>query len=207
MKERLKRILILVRNRWGLSNSIKKSKESSIMILGNILRTSIRVTGNSKIIVGEGCRIRNASFKIIGNNNSIKLEKGVFFSGTIELFGDNNLIRIGKDTRINGANFIVHNGTKVEIGSECLFSSEIDVRTTDSHSIFNADGERINLDKNIVIGEHVWIGRMVSILKGSVIGDGSVIGSMSLVSGAIPKRVIAAGVPAKIIKENILWKE
>lgn len=207
MKKSLKRILILIRNRWGLSNSIKKSKESSIMILGNILQTSIRVTGNSKIIVGEGCRIRNASFKVIGNNNRVELEEGVFFSGTIELFGDNNLIRIGKDTRINGADFIVHNGTKVEIGSRCLFSSEIDVRTTDSHSIFNADGERINIDKNIVIGEHVWIGRMVSILKGSIIGDGSIIGSMSLVSGTIPKRVIAAGVPAKIIKENILWKE
>ena len=48
---------------------------------------------------------------------------------------------------------------------------------------------------------------MVSILKGSVIGDGSVIGSMSLVSGIIPKKVIAAGVPTKTIKENILWKE
>lgn len=207
MKESLKRILILVRNRWGLSNSIKKSKESSIMILGNILHTSIRVTGNSKIILGEGCRIRNASFKVIGNNNRVELEEGVFFSGTIELFGDENLIKIGKNTRINGADFIVHNGTTVEIGSSCLFSTEIDVRTTDSHSIFNEDGERINLDKNILIGKNVWIGRMVSILKGSNIGDGSVVGSMSLVSGVIPKRVIAVGIPAKTIKENISWKE
>lgn len=207
MKERLKRILISIRNRWGLSNSMKRSGNSSVSILGNLLNTSIKINGNSKIIIGEGCRIRNTSVIVIGNNNRVELEEGVFFSGSIELFGDNNLIRIGKDTRINGANFIVHNGTKVEIGSKCLFSTEIDFRTTDSHSIFNADGERINLDKNIVIGEHVWIGRMVSILKGSIIGDGSIIGSMSLVSGAIPKRVIAAGVPAKIIKENILWKE
>jgi acetyltransferase-like isoleucine patch superfamily enzyme len=207
MKERLKRVLIIIRNRWGISNSIKKSSNSSVSILGNLLNTSVEVNGNSKIIIGEGCRIRNASIIVKGNNNYVVLEEGVCFSGRIELFGDNNLITIGKDTRINGANFIVHNGTKVEVGSGCLFSSEIDVRTTDSHTIFNADGERINLDKNIIIGEHVWIGRMVSILKGSVIGDGSVIGSMSLVSCAIPKRVIAAGVPAKTIKENVLWEE
>lgn len=207
MKERLKRVLIIIRNRWGISNSIKKSSNSSVSILGNLLNTYIEVTGNSKIIIGEGCRIRNTSVIVRGNNNRVELEEGVFFSGTIELFGDNNLIKIGKDTRINGANFIVHNGTKVEIGSRCLFSTKIDVRTTDSHSIFNADGERINLDKNIVIGEHVWIGRHVSILKGSIIGEGSVVGSMSLVSGAIPKRVIAAGVPAKTIKENVMWEE
>ncbi|TDD93374.1 acyltransferase, partial [Flavobacterium cellulosilyticum] len=116
-------------------------------------------------------------------------------------------LTIGNNTRINGADFNVHNGTKIEIGSGCLFSTNIDVRTTDSHNIFNFDGERINPDKNIHIGEHVWIGRMVSILKGAKIGNGSVIGSMSLVSGIIPNEVIPAGVPAKTIKENITWKE
>jgi acetyltransferase-like isoleucine patch superfamily enzyme len=207
MKERLKRLLISIRNRWGLSNSIKKSANSLVRIDGNLLNTAIRVFGDSKVIIGEGCRIRNASLIIRGNNNRIELKEGVFFSGTIELIGDENLIIIGENTRINGADFIVHNGTSVEIGSGCLFSTKIDVRTTDSHYIFNANNERINLDKNIHIGEHVWIGRMVSILKGAVIGDGSVIGSMSLVSGSIPKKVVAAGIPAKTIKENIVWKE
>ena len=207
MKEDIKRILILIRNRWGISNSIKKSRESSLIILGNILNTSIKVTGNSKISIGEGCRINNALILVIGNYNSVEIGEGVFFSGKIELIGDSNVIKIGKNTRINGAEFIVHNGTKVEIGSNCLFSTKIDVRTTDSHKVFNSEGERINFDKNIIIGEHVWIGRMVSILKGANIGDGSVIGSMSLVSGLIPKAVIAVGVPAKIIKNQITWEE
>ncbi|WP_207534785.1 acyltransferase [Desertivirga arenae] len=207
MKTQAKRLFISIRNRWGISNTLRKSKDSSLNIQGNILRTSIKIKGNSKVIIGAGCRIRNASIEVRGNNNRVELGEGVYFSGTIELFGDGNAIKIGNNTRINGADFIVHNGTKVEVGSRCLFSTKIDVRTTDSHSIFNPAGERINLDRNIYIGEHVWIGRMVSILKGARIGDGSVIGSMSLVSGTIPNEVIAAGVPAKPIKDNISWKE
>lgn len=89
-----------------------------------------------------------------------------------------------------------------------MFSNEVDVRSTDSHSIFNADGERINHNKNILIGEDVWIGRMASILNWAVIGDSSIIGSKSLVSDTIPNEVIAAaGVSAKTIKENMSWQE
>lgn len=207
MKKQIVSFFILLRNRWAISNSIKISSESSKLILGNLLNTTIRVKGNSKIIISKECRIRNASIEVKGNGNQLELEEGVFFSGKIELFGNGNSLRIGKNTRINGADFIIHNGTKVEIGPRCLFSTKIDVRTTDSHSIFNSNGERINLDRDILIGEHVWIGRMVSILKGSKIGNGSVIGSMSLVSGSIPSEVIAVGVPAKAIKDKISWKE
>jgi acetyltransferase-like isoleucine patch superfamily enzyme len=201
MKEQLKRMLIFARN------SIKKSKECKLMILGNLLHTRIRAQGNSILVIEKGCRIRNASFVLKGTNNRVLIEEDVFFSGKIELIGDGNELIIGNNTRINGAELIVHNGTKIEIGPGCLFSTNIDVRTTDSHSIFNFDGERINPDKNIHIGEHVWIGRMVSILKGAKIGNGSVIGSMSLVSGIIPNEVIAAGVPARPIREKIIWKE
>lgn len=207
MKKQLKRKLILLRNRWALSNSIKVSSDGSKRILGNLLHTKISVKGNSNLIIEKGCRLRNAILLIRGNNNQLILEEGVLFSGRIELFGDNNFMRIGKHTNINGADFIVHNGTKIEIGPRCLFSTKIDVRTTDSHKIYNAEGDQINMDRDIFIGEHVWIGRMVSILKGAKIGDGSVIGSMSLVSGSIPNNAVSVGVPAKPIKDNITWKD
>lgn len=203
----IRKTLLTLRNKWSPSNSIVKSRNSSLVNMGNVLHTSIRLSGNSKIEFKAGCRVRNSSIDLRGNNNLIEFEEGVVFCGTIELFGDGNVFTIGEKTTINGADFIIHNGTKVEIGSQCLFSTKIDVRTTDSHSIMNEDGERINFDKNIIIGNHVWIGRMVSILKGSQIGDGSVVGSMSLVSGTIPNQVIAAGVPARVIKEKITWKE
>ena len=50
-------------------------------------------------------------------------------------------------------------------------------------------------------GENVLIGSNVKILKGVVIGKNSVIGNGSVVTNSIPESVIAAGVPAKVIRQ------
>lgn len=54
----------------------------------------------------------------------------------------------------------------------------------------------------VVIGKNVWIGDKVTILPGVSIGDGSVIAANSVVTKSIPPYSIAAGIPAKIIKQN-----
>lgn len=53
----------------------------------------------------------------------------------------------------------------------------------------------------VIIGDDVFIGARAIILKGVTIGDGAVIGAGSVVTKSIPPRVIAAGNPARIIKE------
>jgi acetyltransferase-like isoleucine patch superfamily enzyme len=84
---------------------------------------------------------------------------------------------------------------------------DIEIRTGDSHSILDMSGNRINPSSNVVIGNHVWVGSRVIILKGAQISDFSIIGAGSIVSGEFPDtNVILAGVPAKIVKDNINWK-
>ena len=56
------------------------------------------------------------------------------------------------------------------------------------------------LDRPVEIGDDVWIGTNAIILAGSKIGTGSIIGAGSIVKGEIPKNVLAAGVPAKVIR-------
>lgn len=51
------------------------------------------------------------------------------------------------------------------------------------------------------IGCGVWIGCNCSILPNVTIGNGSVVGAGSVVTKNIPQNVVAAGNPAKIIKE------
>jgi acetyltransferase-like isoleucine patch superfamily enzyme len=51
------------------------------------------------------------------------------------------------------------------------------------------------------IGCNVWLGDGVVVLAGAVIGDGSVIGANSVVSGTIPANAIAAGSPARVLKQ------
>jgi acetyltransferase-like isoleucine patch superfamily enzyme len=51
------------------------------------------------------------------------------------------------------------------------------------------------------IGRNVWLGDAVVVLAGAVIGDGAVIGANSVVSGTIPANTIAAGTPARVLKQ------
>lgn len=54
-------------------------------------------------------------------------------------------------------------------------------------------------NQQVVIGNDVWIGDNVVILKGKI-GDGAVIGAGAVVTSNIPPYAIAVGNPAKVIK-------
>jgi tetrahydrodipicolinate N-succinyltransferase len=62
-----------------------------------------------------------------------------------------------------------------------------------------------NPAKDIKIGNRVWIGAHVSILKGSEIGDGSVVAIRSLVNDKFPANVLLAGIPARVKRHDISW--
>ena len=53
----------------------------------------------------------------------------------------------------------------------------------------------------VVIGNYVWLGNNVCVMPGITIGDGVVVGANSVVTKDIPPYCVAAGVPAKIIKD------
>jgi acetyltransferase-like isoleucine patch superfamily enzyme len=53
----------------------------------------------------------------------------------------------------------------------------------------------------ISIGDSVWLGGSVVVNPGVHIGSGAVIGSGSAVTKDIPKRVVAAGNPYRVIRE------
>lgn len=53
----------------------------------------------------------------------------------------------------------------------------------------------------VKIGNKVWIGARVTICPGVTIGEGSIIGAGAVVTRSIPPFVLAAGVPAKVLRE------
>ncbi|WP_434640817.1 DapH/DapD/GlmU-related protein [Thermoanaerobacterium thermosaccharolyticum] len=75
---------------------------------------------------------------------------------------------------------------------------------TDFHYVIENGNKKINTD-DIIIGDHVWIGSNVSILKGVRIENNSIIAANTVVTKDIPQNCLVAGNPAKIVKENISW--
>jgi acetyltransferase-like isoleucine patch superfamily enzyme len=89
----------------------------------------------------------------------------------------------------------------ISIGNGVVIVRNVHIRDSDGHTL--NDGIDI---LPVVIGNKVWIGANVTILKGVTIGDGAVVAANSLVNKDIPPKCLVGGVPAKIIKENVEWK-
>jgi carbonic anhydrase/acetyltransferase-like protein (isoleucine patch superfamily) len=95
----------------------------------------------------------------------------------------------------------------VIIGNDCLFSLNAWFRTSDGHAAYDGQTKkRINGAASILIGDHVWLGQDVTVLKGSRIGSGSIIGAGSIVTGkTLSSNTSCAGAPARELKNNIFF--
>ncbi|MDR1595874.1 MAG: hypothetical protein LBR91_03025, partial [Puniceicoccales bacterium] len=179
----------------------------------------INGTGNS-IKIGTlrtGCNRLNIN--ITGNNNSIEIGDNFFTSTEFNVlvgqlsdnYGPANdvKIKIGNWVQIEGAWLSTFNsGAVVEIGDECMFSNEVVLMQTDSHPIFDQNGKIINFINTMKIGNHVWLGTRVAVLKNSHLADGVVVGGGSVVAGKFDEpNCVIAGNPARVVRHNIKWTD
>ena len=162
---------------------------------------------NNCLIIGQGCRIKYSRIQFFGENNTVSIEHDCVLKDADIWVSGGGLVKIGRNTHLTGKIHIACiEGKTVEIGERCLFSDSITFRTGDSHSILDINGTRINQAKDIHIGDHVWIGQQVTVLKGSVVGNESIIGTGSLLTGKeYESNSIIAGLPAKVIKQQVTW--
>ena len=122
---------------------------------------------------------------------------------------DNNRFVAGEETSFCGKiHLACIEGTGIIIGKNCLFSSDIVFRTGDSHVVTDLDGHRVNPSKDIVFGDHIWMGHRAMVTKGVRIGNDNVIGTGAIVTKSIPEtNCVIAGVPAKVVKTGINWNK
>jgi acetyltransferase-like isoleucine patch superfamily enzyme len=92
--------------------------------------------------------------------------------------------------------------SKITIGEGVTIARDVVIRDYDGHIIEEAG---YKIAKPITIGKHVWIGNRAMILKGVTIGDGAIVAAGAIVTTDVPAGAIVAGVPAKIVKENVKW--
>lgn len=110
-------------------------------------------------------------------------------------------IRIGDHVGLSGCTISANQS--VTIGNDVLIGSGALITDCDAHPLSYAARQRDETPAMapVVIEDGVFIGARSIILKGVTIGRGSVIGAGSVVCRDIPEGVIAAGNPAKVLKE------
>ena len=146
------------------------------------------------------CMGRYAKFRLGGGKSKGLINIGY---GSYIQVGNNATLKIG-NSFINREVKVVCN-KEITIGDGCIIAMGTVIRDNDggSHKIVAEGYENA---KPISIGNHVWIGENVMILKGVTIGEGAVVAASSLVTKDVPARTLVAGAPAKVIRENVEWE-
>lgn len=141
---------------------------------------------NSMIQIGDNCTFIS---KIDGMNLI-----GVNRACILATKAENANIKIGNNCGFSGA--AITSFVSVEIGSNVMCGANTFITDSDWHP----EDHRSGKPKAIKIGNNVWLGLNVVVLKGVVIGDNTVVGANSVVTKDLPPNVVAAGNPCKIIR-------
>ncbi|UNM96447.1 hypothetical protein MMG00_00830 [Ignatzschineria rhizosphaerae] len=159
---------------------------------------------NCHTVFGKNVRLINARI-VMAQDSELIVGDNVILRGYIAISSGCKII-IGDRTKCNyPVHIVVSEKTTLHIGCDCLFS-DMSLYTSDTHSIFcRKTGAKINVASNIFIGDRVWLGRKTWVMKGSHIESDVVVAAGAMVTGYISSNTICAGVPARVIKQDILW--
>lgn len=201
--ESLEKAIQLIR---GLYIKIYIKKSSGFIFIGKncTIKHSHKISLGKTTIIGKNVLI-NALSKNgikIGNNFSIHNNSIIECTGVLNEIGES--LEIGDNVGISQNCFIQVRG-KVKIGSNVMFGPYSAI-FSENHN-FSSVSEVMTLQgtsrKGVVIEDDVWISTKSVILDGVKIGKGSIIAAGSVVTKNIPPYSIAAGIPAKVIKNRI----
>ena len=182
--------------------------------------SKIKLLGRSEERLEEGCYLQGCTFII--RNAHVKFGRCCELMNVKVSAFDGSYLEIGGNSAVTGEwelkdaatvtakklwctwpPLVAAKGGKITMGDCGL--ADTTIYNTDYHPIYDFDGNIINQDRDVIIEDNVWVGRRTVILKGVTLGNGCILGFGSVVSRSIPPHCIAAGMPAKVVKENVVW--
>ena len=153
-------------------------------------------SGGGYISIRPECKLKFAGKAVIAGGFSIRLDNC-------------GIIEFGKNFVCNSYCFFASNSL-IKFGDDCVLGWKVNIRDADGHKIFyiNDNNEKeINTPRNVIIGNHVWIGANTDILKGTHIEADCIIAYGTLLTGQCfnsPNAIIGAN-PPRVLKEKIGW--
>ena len=127
---------------------------------------------------GEGCYIE-PPFRASWGGAHVHFGNGVYANFNLTLLDDGHIY----------------------VGSRVLFGANVVVATANHPLSAKLRRYETQYNRDVHIGENVWIGSGAIILPGVTIGKDSVIGAGSVVTRDIPEGVLAVGSPCRVVRE------
>ncbi len=179
----------------------KASQKFSEFYVNHFLRPQLESLGQGAIFVKPwyiklfGSAIELGDYVNVVASADRKVRLGVWSAnetqnkGRIQI-GDYCLVCPG--VRIGSAH-------EITIGRNSMIASGAYITDSDWHDIYN----RITIGNTapVKIENNVWVGDSAIICKGVTLGENSIIGAGAVVANSIPPNCIAAGNPARVVKE------
>jgi acetyltransferase-like isoleucine patch superfamily enzyme len=154
-------------------------------------RIHFRRYPGSIIMVGNNCRFRSTyRSNMIGINRPCGLST----------HSKNAEIRMGNNCGLSGV--IIGAAKSIVIGNHVLCGANVTITDFDWHNVNPLERDRGGFEQAepVRIGDNVWLGLNTLVLKGVEIGSNTMVGANSLVQSSLPENVIAAGIPARVLR-------
>jgi acetyltransferase-like isoleucine patch superfamily enzyme len=205
-----------------LLDNCKKSDSSVPLVIVSHLYYKMRqknIIANNKTIIRGLKNISTKGLLMIGmgyvgfmhkhDRTYLNVNGKLSFKGNFSIgkgcrfdIGNGAAAEFGSGYVNSNTNFIIMH--RITVGDDCAIAWGCQFLDEDFHKLhYPSKKEKSSI---IEIGNHVWIGSNVTVLKGSRIPDGCVVASGSVISSKFErKNTFIAGNPAKVIKEDIEW--
>jgi len=158
-----------------------------------------------KIRIGDGVTIDDLVLLDAKgtSNRGIEIGDGVFLGrGTILSCKDGD-ITLGDHTNL-GFHCEIFSGSSVVVGRHGLFAAQAYLvgggHEFETAGVAVVDQPRVS--RGITLGENVWLGTGAKVLDGVRVGTGAVVGANAVVTADLPDGVVAAGVPARVLRRR-----
>lgn len=164
-----------------------------------VLRHPQRIRIGDNVVIDDGCCLDAKGT----DRGSILIGSGVFIGRNTILSCKNGDIQIDEDANI-GFNCEIFSAARVRVGKRVLIAAYSYLVGGD-HLHDRVDVPILQQGRTaagIDVDDNAWVGAHVVVADGSRIGRDAIVGAGAVVSGEIPAFHVAAGVPARILRDR-----
>jgi acetyltransferase-like isoleucine patch superfamily enzyme len=159
------------------------------------LRLGKRLQLDGLSFIGPGCSLE------VGKGATLTLGRWCWIGHGCKLRCHEGEVSIGAKTVI-GQECTISAFQHVAIGRECVIADRVMLIDFDHGMVEVERPIRVQgiYKRDVNVGNNVWIGYGVAILRGATVGDNSVIGTNAVVTKDVPDNAVVGGVPARLIR-------